>query len=245
MTDVPPIESDEKHGRILVVDDEMRNRKLLRDLLETNGYSVVEAEDGIDALNKASSGPCDVILLDVMMPRMDGLEACRKLKANPETAHIPVLMVTALDERERRHQGIDAGANDYLAKPIDRRDVLLRVRNAVYAKHLRDKVQQDFAKLRKLETLRDNLTHMIVHDMKSPLLAITGSLELIRQDLEGKDLSTLELWRIGMVAVQELSAMCNSLLDVSRLEAGQMPVKRESCDLIPIIESVPFPHLSS
>jgi len=96
------------------------------------------------------------------MPRMDGLEACRKLKANLATAHIPVLMVTALVDREQRHLGIDAGANDYLTKPIDRQDVLLRVRNAVYTKRLYDTVQQDLTKLRELEILQNNLTHLIM-----------------------------------------------------------------------------------
>ena len=216
-----------KQGLVLVVDDEPKNRELLRDLLEVNGHAVIEAADGIAALEAASAEPCDVILLDVMMPRLDGYESCRQLKRNPLTAPIPVLMVTALAEKEQRLLGIDAGANDYLTKPIEPRDVLLRVRNALQAKRLYDQVQEDLKKLRELETLRDNLVHMIVHDLRSPLAGMVGLLELFSGDdhaglapEERDDLLTV------VQAGHSLLEMVSSLLDVSRLEAGQMPVNK-------------------
>ncbi|OGV60138.1 MAG: hypothetical protein A2283_19540, partial [Lentisphaerae bacterium RIFOXYA12_FULL_48_11] len=225
------------HGRILVADDEPKNRELLRDLLEADGHSVIEAENGIVVLEKANSEACDVILLDVMMPLMDGLEACRQLKQNPKTRHIPVLIVSALSEKEQRLQGIEAGANDYLTKPIDRRDVLLRVRNAFYAKRLSDQVQEDLAKLRELEMLRDNLTNMIVHDMRSPLLGITGYLEMLETDagekLSSNDLTILRGARSsGLVLV----GMVNSLLDISRLEQGKMPLNVTKSDIDVLIQ---------
>jgi signal transduction histidine kinase len=221
-------------GRILVADDEPLNRELLRDLLEANGYAVVEAEDGVSALAKVIAEKCDVVLLDVLMPRMDGLEVCRQLKAAPETAHIPVLMVTALAEREQRNLGIDAGANDYLAKPIDRRDVLLRVRNAVHAKRLYDKVQQDLAKLRELEALQDNLTHMIIHDMRSPLTVIAWSYDFIMKEKNLLSVKQQEFITMGRNCCSELLEMTSSLLDVSRMEAGQMKLHRIPCDLCDI-----------
>jgi len=132
MTRLPHQTHQSKQGRVLVADDEPHNRELLRDLLEADGFSVIEAENGMVALEKVNSAACDVILLDVMMPYMDGFEACRQLKENPETRHIPVLIVSALSDRLQRLQGIEVGANDYLTKPIDQRDVILRVRNACY-----------------------------------------------------------------------------------------------------------------
>jgi signal transduction histidine kinase len=229
----PYEEPQESPGRVLVVDDEPKNRELLRDLLEVKGYSVVEAEDGVDALGKVD-GDCDVILLDVMMPRMDGLEACRQLKAKPETAHIPVLMVTALAEREQRHKGIDAGANDYLTKPIDRKDVLLRVRNAVHAKRLHDKVHQDLAKLRELETVRDNLTHMIVHDIRSPLMVAQWAFESVLGQPGALNSDRKDLLLRGATACRQMIEMVSSMLDVSRMEAGQMPLNRVPCDICDI-----------
>src|SRR6266481_7853310 len=103
-------------GFVLVVDDEEANRVLLRDPLRARGYEVEEAENGLAALEKISRRAPDVILLDVMMPKMDGIEVCRLLKKNAATAPIPVLIVTALSERKERLAGIEAGASDFLAK---------------------------------------------------------------------------------------------------------------------------------
>jgi len=128
-------------GFVLVVDDEEHNRTLLRDPLEACGYEVDEAENGMQAVQKTAARQADVILLDLMMPRIDGLEVCRRLRKNVKTAHIPVLMITALSERGDRLMAIQAGANDFLTKPIDLQDVILRVGNAVHGKHLHDQLQ--------------------------------------------------------------------------------------------------------
>jgi len=125
-------------GRLLVVDDEGQNRELLRALLEAQDHKVTEAENGKQALQMVIKDPPDVILLDVMMPEMDGFEVCRQLKANPATAAIPILLVTVLKDRSDRLTGIAAGASDFLSKPLDTQEVILRVRNAVYTKHLID-----------------------------------------------------------------------------------------------------------
>ncbi len=127
-------------GHVLVVDDEEQNRSLLHDPLEALGYEVEEAENGFEALKKIALRPPDVVLLDVMMPRMDGFEVCRRLRDNPKTTHLPILMITALSERGDRLLGIDSGANDFLNKPVDVQDLILRVRNAIYAKKLRDQL---------------------------------------------------------------------------------------------------------
>ena len=100
-------------GFVLVVDDEEQNRTLLRDPLEACGYEVTEAENGMQALQKVAEHPPDVILLDVMMPKMDGFGVCRRLKTDSKTAHIPILMVTALSDRKERLMGIPVGANDF------------------------------------------------------------------------------------------------------------------------------------
>jgi PAS domain S-box-containing protein/putative nucleotidyltransferase with HDIG domain len=129
-------------GTVLVVDDEARNRKLLHDLLAFHGYIVCEAENGEQALQVIKTTPLDVVLLDVMMPGIDGFEVCRRIKANPSTSQLPVLLVTALNERPDRLRGIAAGADDFLSKPIDLEEINLRVRNAVTTRRLR----QDLAR---------------------------------------------------------------------------------------------------
>src|SRR5579864_2476430 len=128
-------------GLVMVVDDEEHNRTLLRDPLEAHGYRVIEVENGIGALQKVQETTPDVILLDIMMPKMDGFEVCRRLKKYWKSAHVPILILTALSDRKERIMGIQAGANDFLTKPVDVQDVILRVGNAVYTKRLHDQLQ--------------------------------------------------------------------------------------------------------
>lgn len=216
-------------GRIMVVDDEEKSRQLLADLLSAEGYTVQTAADGMEALPLVTGFKPETILLDVMMPKLDGVEVCRRLKADPVTASIPILLVTALHERADRLKGIQAGANDFLSKPIDAEEIRLRVKNAVHAKCLYDKVQDDYARLRELETLRDNLTNMIVHDMRAQLMVIQYSFEALLT--AKKRFSPGERARMGQNACRNLIEMVTSLLDVSRMEAGQMPLNRVPCDI--------------
>ena len=128
-------------GRILVVDDIATNRMLLRARLSAAYYDVIQAESGPEALQKAVEFQPDIVLLDVMMPGMDGFQTCRELKANPATAHIPVVMVTALCERADRLRGLRSGADDFLTRPINDLALLSRVRNLLRAKFMFDELR--------------------------------------------------------------------------------------------------------
>jgi len=143
-------QAQERRGFVLVVDDEEHNRMLLRDSLEAHGYEIAEAASGKEALEQIADRQPDVVLLDVMMSKMDGFEVCRQLKRNSKTAAIPVLMVTALSERKERMMGIAAGANDFLNKPVDIQDMILRVRNAVQMRRLYDQLQAEREKSQQL-----------------------------------------------------------------------------------------------
>lgn len=224
--------SVERVGTVLVVDDEPQNLMLLQDLLEARGYRVLTTVDGEAGLDVAGKDNPDVILLDVMMPRLSGLDVCRHLKADPRTAIIPVLLVTALDAREDRLAGISAGANDFITKPIDSADLLLRVRNAVSAKRLHDQVALQLQRLQELEAARDTLTHMIVHDLRSPLTGLIGYLELVGHvagDIANQEI--LEYTGDARAIADRLTEMISQVLDVSRLEAGQMPLSVVETDL--------------
>ena len=150
---------------VLVVDDEDQNRILLRDPLEARGFHVKEAQNGTEALQLIAEQPPDVILLDLMMPGMDGFEVCRRLKNNSATAPIPILLVTALSERKERLMGIEAGANDFLNKPVDIADLLLRVANAAHSKALFDQLQAEREKSDRL--LLNILPKAIARRMKA------------------------------------------------------------------------------
>jgi two-component system cell cycle response regulator len=137
-------------ARVLIVDDTPANVRLLRDKLQHEYFEVYVAEDGLAALEAVDRTPPDIILLDVNMPRMDGFECCERLKANPETAHIPVVMVTALNGREDRLKGLRAGADDFLSKPVDEFSLLARVRALTKVKLVADELRRREASGRRL-----------------------------------------------------------------------------------------------
>ena len=120
---------NQPQSKVLIVDDLEIGRDTLEGLLLAENYQLEFAGDGFEALDKAAQHMPDLILLDVMMPGMDGYEVCRKLRTNPAIAQIPVILVTALDDRESRLQGIEAGADDFISKPFDRTELRARVRN--------------------------------------------------------------------------------------------------------------------
>ena len=134
-------------ARILAVDDQPHNLRLLVDLLSTRGYEVVTAASGTEALAKIGSERPDLVLLDVIMPNMNGYEVCRKIRELPQTAVLPIVMITALDPGEERVKGLDAGADDFLTKPINQPELLARVRSLLRIKQLYDTVQEQKAQL--------------------------------------------------------------------------------------------------
>ena len=128
-------------ARVLVVDDILSNVKLLEAKLTSEYFEVVTAYSGLEALAKIDESEPDIVLLDVMMPGMDGFEVCRRIKANPKTAHVPVVMVTALDQPSDRVAGLEAGADDFLTKPVDDAALFARVRSLVRLKMMTDELR--------------------------------------------------------------------------------------------------------
>jgi DNA-binding response OmpR family regulator len=147
----------EQAPRILIVDDHEDNIELLRARLESRGYEIDTAEDGEQALERVAAHAPDLILLDVMMPRLDGFEVVRRLKANPELPFIPIIMQTALDSTEHKVEGLDAGADDYITKPINFAELEARVKSMLRIKGLQRELEQRERELQEvnLRLLRD------------------------------------------------------------------------------------------
>ena len=128
-------------ARVLVVDDVAANVKLLEARLSAEYFDVATAQSGADALSACERAECDIVLLDVMMPDMNGFEVCRRLKTNPATHHIPVVMVTALDQPSDRVAGLEAGADDFLTKPVSDVALIARVRSLTRLKMMTDELR--------------------------------------------------------------------------------------------------------
>jgi adenylate cyclase len=149
-------------AKILVVDDTPANVKLLADLLGVKGYAVATAASGEEGLAQVESEKPDLVLLDVMMPGLSGYDVCRQLRASTETALLPVVLVTSLDPHQERVKGIEAGADDFLSKPINQPELFARVRSLLRIKDLQDEVRRQANELRELNrTLEDRVREQV------------------------------------------------------------------------------------
>ncbi len=145
--------------RILIVDDEPATRDLLTDLLAAEGYRTESVAGGHEALVRAGQSPPDLIVLDVAMPDIDGFEVCRQLKADGRTAQVPILFITGLDDAAAKDEGLAAGADDYVTKPLEPTDLLIRIRSLLRVSHLSQELDRTLAYLQELELARRSASH--------------------------------------------------------------------------------------
>ena len=152
MSKLDPKKEQEKTPTVLVVDDNLQNLELLQAYLEDLDCQTIPAHDGLEAMEIVTENPPDLILLDVMMPKMSGFEVCKRLKSNTHSAQIPIIMVTALSEFADIERAIDSGTDDFLSKPVNKLELLTRVRTMLKLKHLTDKLKRTLAYLHEIET---------------------------------------------------------------------------------------------
>ena len=215
-------------SHILVVEDDEKSRRLLLDFLKAYGYQMSEAVDGEEALRLISETPPDLILLDVMMPKLDGFEVCRRVKEDERTQMIPVLLVTALSDRADLLRGISAGATDFITKPVDTLEILFRVRNALRTKHLYDQRNT-------LLRMREELSDMIVHDIRNPLLAITLSAR--RLETKGNPPAVVHRAEEILMQTQLLDNFLSDLLTASKMEQGHLTLQRSTESVVECVRS--------
>lgn len=213
---------------ILIVDDTPANLQLLLGMLQGDGYRVRPVTSGEHALRAVRAAPPDLILLDITMPGMDGYEVCRRLKADPASAGIPILFISALAETEDKVRAFAAGGVDYVGKPFQIAEVLARVRTHLQLRQRERDLAESLARQHELERLRDSLTHMVAHDMRSPLLALRLTLGLLLDSVTGGDRETVEQ---ASISTEALIGMINDMIDVSRLENSALVPGRETVEL--------------
>jgi len=244
IADVPP--------RILIVDDERRNAELLKVMLTPEGYVLLTATSGEDALALLSDQKPDLILLDVMMPGMDGYQVVAKIKQNPATNNIPVIMLTALDDRNARMVGLNAGAEDFLTKPVDRAELCVRVRNLLRLKAYGDKLRVAHAALaialaeagearlmaEHANNAKTQFLRAMSHELRTPLNAISGYTEILEMGIRGtvNPAQVKDLGRIKRASAY-LLRLINDVLTIARLE-GARPLNLVSIAVNPLLGEV-------
>jgi len=228
---------------VLIVDDEEKNIKLIKLMLKAEDYRLFEAQSGEEALRAVAETPPDLILLDVMMPGIDGFEVCRSLKQEEQTRIIPIVMVTALREREHRLAALKAGADDFLSKPVDQTELVVRIKSLLRIKSYQEdllnsyrEISQKNQKLEELEQAKEGLSHMIIHDLRNPLTAISISLEMILLQKQNMSDDQLENLRKCVNYCSDLNRLIQSLLDIRRMEEGKMRLQKEPTDLATLSE---------
>ncbi|MDH5786555.1 MAG: hybrid sensor histidine kinase/response regulator [Chromatiales bacterium] len=224
-------------SKVLLVDDAPENLTILLEVLKDE-YQVVAARSGLKALEMAHQSPRpDIILLDVVMPEMDGYEVCRRLKQDEATRDIPVIFITALAEDVNEEKGFDVGAVDYITKPISASIVRARVRTHLALKQAQQQLQQQNRALIEGAQLREDVERIMQHDLKGPLTTIIGmpTLLLNKENITDRQKETLNLIKDAGYLMLE---MINSSLNLYKMESGSYNYNPQQVDLLQITQKV-------
>ena len=229
---------------ILVVDDNEANRSLAQNTLEDEGYRVVLASGGAEALEAFLREPPDCIVLDIRMPGMDGFAVCERIRALPEGAETPILFLTALRDVDTFDHAVRAGGNDYLTKPIRPSDLVVRVQSALKVRRLTAELREHFDLLgqqrnsmQRLQLQKERLMAFVVHDLKNPVNSVDLHAQVLQRD---RDLSADAQDSVTQIraGTRKLGRMILDLLDISKADEGQLAPKRTSVDLRRLVEMV-------
>lgn len=217
--------------KILVVDDSPDNVFLIKTILEEEGYTVTTAENGVSALAKIAEATFDLVLLDLMMPGMDGYEVTKRMRENQSLPFIPILLITAHDSPNVA-QGLDLGADDFIRKPVTVDELLARVRSLLRLKHSIDERDE-------IARQREDFVSRLTHDLRTPLVAAERMLTLLSEGALGSLSAPMqEVITIMGRSNTNLLAMVNTLLEVYRFEAGRKTLAFQPVNLGQLLKEV-------
>jgi len=215
---------------VLIADDDPMARETFGALLERENYSLHFASSGAETLSITSELLPDLILLDVMMPNLSGIEVCRQIKGNPDYRHIPIILVTALDDTNDIVSGLDAGADEFVSKPVNSLELRARVRSMIRIKQQYDEIQYA------LQT-RDLLSNMIVHDMRNPLAAVLLYIQLLRRK-GGIPADQAKYLDMIFNETHHVSSFLEDILLLSKLDRSKLTLTRISLDLSRLLNEI-------
>lgn len=210
-----------KKNRVLIVEDELLNIEIYKELLEEE-YRLSVAETGKKCIAVMEKDPPDIVLLDVMLPDAGGIDLCRRFKNDHSLRHIPIIIVTTLDSPEDKIKALEAGANDYLTKPVDRTELFLKVQNHLI-------ILEQYKRIKEQNEEIGRYVGVIVHDLKNPLAIIMGYIELLR-DMVEENTQKQYLARVSKSAQKMLDSICE-ILDVQKIHRSSFNIKMEAFEL--------------
>ena len=226
--------------KILVVDDVQSNVLLLKALLGREGFGIVIAMNGTEALQKVKSEHPDLILLDVMMPDMDGFEVAGHLKLEPEQAEIPIIFLTALNDSASVVKGFQLGANDFISKPFRREELLIRVEHQLSLVDARRIILRQTEELRKTSAGRDKLYSVIAHDLRSPMASIKMLCNTIMMSIDRQTVpaDVFEMLEMTNKTAEEVFSLLDNLLKWTKSQLGKLSNVPQSIDMVGLVNGV-------
>ena len=226
--------------KILVVDDVQSNVLLLKALLGREGFGIVYAMNGTEALEKVKSEHPDLILLDVMMPDMDGFEVAGRLKVEPEQAEIPIIFLTALNDSASVVKGFQLGANDFISKPFRREQLLIRVAHQLSLGDARRIILRQTEELRKTIAGRDKLYSVIAHDLRSPMASIKMLCNTIMMSIDQQTVpgDVFEMLEMTNKTAEEVFSLLDNLLKWTKSQLGKLSNVPQPIDMVGLVDGV-------
>ena len=226
--------------KILVVDDVQSNVLLLKALLGREGFGIVYAMNGTEALEKVESEHPDLILLDVMMPDMDGFEVAGRLKVEPEQAEIPIIFLTALNDSASVVKGFQLGANDFISKPFRREELLIRVEHQLSLVDARRIILRQTEELRKTIAGRDKLYSVIAHDLRSPMASIKMLCNTIMMSIDQQTVpgDVFEMLEMTNKTAEEVFSLLDNLLKWTKSQLGKLSNVPQPIDMVGLVDGV-------
>jgi signal transduction histidine kinase len=218
---------------ILIVDDEPANLTLLKTFLREGDYEVATFRHPLDAIAHAQESPPDLVLLDLQMPEMDGLEVCRRLRASPATRLAAIIIVTALGSNEHRLAALEVGADDFISKPVDRIEVIARVKSLLRLKAVMDQLAD-------ASVAKNEFVANMSHEMRQPLNSIVGFTEILLGKPDAlKDEQRLRRYLENIhTSGEHLMGLISGVLDLAAIEARRMDLNVNEVDLVELLASV-------
>ncbi len=233
--------------RILIVDDDRLNIRILSGMLKAEGYQLESAASGEEALEKYPKFSPDLVLLDVMMPGINGFETCRQLNETYAADCAPIIFITAKNESDDVVEGFSAGGIDYLPKPFQPGEVVVRVRTHLKSRLLDEQQKALVEQLSKANSAKNRFLGMAAHDLRNPLAGIRGLSEfLLDKDLGELSTDQEDLVNNILTASQSMLQLVNELLDMATIESGELKIDRKDTDLIELIsKSIYFAKMNA
>lgn len=239
--------ADIQKAKIVLIDDNPSNLMLAGSILKKNDYEVFTAKSGDEGLDLITRIMPDLILLDIMMPNMDGYQVCNILKQNAKLANIPVIFLTALQQTEDLLKSFEIGGVDYITKPFKKEELFARVKTHIELKRSKDIILSQNHKLHKLNDEKNGLLHITAHDLKNPLQGIFGLVEILKESRELLDEAEYnDICNNISASIHHAVEIINDLLDSDAIEHGKFNFKIEKFSINELFEDISesFEHVA-